>query len=73
MDVKNKGKRVRTVSPHRTRQGQMLPRHSEGKILSETENLGRQLILVDWDCGLQSHVFPTDIELLEKEEQCTST
>jgi hypothetical protein len=33
----------------------------------ETENLGRQLILVDWDAGFSVPVFPDEVEL---EEQC---
>ena len=39
-----------------------LPRESHGTILYEMENLGRQLILVNWDNGISVPVFPDEIE-----------
>ena len=37
-----------------------------GTIRSQTENLGRTLLLVEWDhTTAVSYVFPTDIELIE--------
>ena len=38
---------------------------SEGKIRYVSENLGRLLVLVDWDRGGSSVLFPDEIELLE--------
>lgn len=40
-----------------------LPRESCGTILYEMENLGRQLILVNWDNGISVPVFPDEIEI----------
>ena len=40
-----------------------LPRESHGTILYEMENLGRQLILVNWDNGIAVPVFPDEIEI----------
>jgi len=40
-----------------------LPRESRGTILYEMENLGRQLILVNWDNGISVPVFPDEIEI----------
>jgi hypothetical protein len=40
-----------------------LPRGSQGSIVYETENLGRQLILVNWDKGFSVPVFPDEIEI----------
>jgi len=40
-----------------------LPRESWGTILYEMENLGRQLILVNWDNGISVSVFPNEIEI----------
>ena len=43
-----------------------LPRGSEGTIESETENLGRHLIVVKWDKGFSVPVFPNEIEIEEQ-------
>lgn len=40
-----------------------LPRGSYGSVVSETENLGRLLILVNWDNGISVPVFPDEIEI----------
>jgi hypothetical protein len=40
-----------------------LPRESYGTILYEMENLGRQLIIVNWDSGISVPVFPDEIEI----------
>jgi hypothetical protein len=40
-----------------------LPRGSQGTVAYETENLGRQLILVNWDVGISVPVFPHEVEL----------
>jgi len=39
-----------------------LPRGSQGTIVHEMENLGRQLILVRWDTGISVPAFPDEIE-----------
>ena len=43
-----------------------LPRNSTGTVVSETENLGRHLILVNWDNGVTVPVFPDEIEFLDE-------
>jgi hypothetical protein len=38
---------------------------SEGRIRYVAENLGRLIVLVDWDRGGSSVLFPHEVELLE--------
>ena len=38
---------------------------TEGRIRYVSENLGRFLVLVDWDKGGSSVVFPEEVELLD--------
>ena len=40
-----------------------LPRGSRGTVAYEMENLGRHLILVNWDTGIAVPVFPHEVEL----------
>ena len=47
--------------------GGSIQRHSLGTIRYGLENLGRQLVLVDWDMGKATLVFPNEIELVEAE------
>jgi len=47
--------------PVRTVQGN-LPRDSQGTVLYEMDNLGRHLILVNWDTGILVPVFPNEVE-----------
>lgn len=44
--------------------GGSIGRNTLGTIRYGMENLGRSLLLVDWDCGKSTMVFPEDIELL---------
>jgi hypothetical protein len=49
---------------------------AQGTIAYEFEDLGRQLILVRWDTGVSTHVFPDEIEISdsgESTESCKST
>lgn len=39
-------------------------RHCEGRVRYGLENLGRTLLMVDWDDGKATLVFPTDVELV---------
>ena len=61
LDRTHTGWRCRTQRLIRTVKGD-LPRGSQGTIVSETENLGRQLIFVSWDTGISVPVFPDEIE-----------
>jgi hypothetical protein len=54
------GVRCSTRIPLRTVSG-LLPRGSAGTVVYEMDNLGRQLILVNWDSGFSVPVFPDEI------------
>jgi len=61
----------RTLSGNRCRIVRAVPalrgvlhRHTEGTIRYGMENLGRELVLVDWDTGEATMVFPQEIELV---------
>lgn len=58
------GKRCRSNQWVESLKGRIEPM-SEGKIRYVSENLGRLLVLVDWDGGGSSVLFPDEIELLE--------
>jgi hypothetical protein len=62
IDRTQAGVRCHTRHLVRTVKGN-LPRESYGTILYEMENLGRQLILVNWDSGISVPVFPDEIEI----------
>lgn len=62
IDRTHTGVRCYTRSLLRTVEG-VLPRGSQGTIIYEMENLGRQLILVCWDIGISVPIFPDEIEL----------
>ncbi|HKA54716.1 MAG TPA: hypothetical protein VKJ47_13740 [Candidatus Binatia bacterium] len=66
IDRTHAGWRCHTQRLIRTVKGD-LPRGSQGTIVYETENLGRQLIFVSWDTGIAVPVFPDEIEW---EAQC---
>lgn len=58
-------RRCRTTQFVRTIKGE-LARGSMGTICYEIDNLGRQLIFVNWDSGISVPVFPDEIELAEE-------
>lgn len=68
IDRSHAGRRCHTRQFVRTVKGD-LSRGSQGTVVYEIENLGRQLILVEWDAGFSVPVFPDEIEL---EEQCAA-
>jgi hypothetical protein len=51
----------------------VLPRHSQGTVRYEVDNLGRRLVFVDWDNGMEVLVFPHEIEMLAEERLRGST
>jgi hypothetical protein len=65
IDRSHTGYRCHTRYLVRTVKGD-LPRGSEGTVAYEMDNLGRQLILVNWDSGFMVPVFPNEIELDEQ-------
>jgi hypothetical protein len=66
IDRTHSGARCHTRRFVRTVKGD-LSRGSHGTIMYETENLGRQLILVEWDSGFSVPVFPDEIEFDEQQ------
>lgn len=48
--------------------GGAVHRFTVGTIRYGMENLGRELVMVDWDTGQATVVFPNDIELLTSEQ-----
>jgi hypothetical protein len=56
------GLRCATQQLVRTVEGN-LPRGSQGTLVYEIENLGRRLILVNWDNGFSVPVFPHEIDV----------
>lgn len=63
IDRTRTGKRCRTTQFVRTVEGD-LQRGAQGTIRNETENIGRILVLVDWDRGFTVPVFPNEIEII---------
>lgn len=62
IDRTHSGWRCQTRRLIRTVKGD-LPRGCHGTVVYETENLGRQLILVSWDLGISVPVFPDEIDV----------
>ena len=66
VDRSRAGARCYTVRRINTVKG-LLPRESYGTLRYEEENLGRRLVFVEWDNGMQVPVFPDEVEILEAE------
>jgi hypothetical protein len=66
IDRKRSGWRCRTTLLVRTVEGD-LRRDARGTIRYETENLGRNLVMVQWDQGFIVPVFPHEIEVFAEE------
>lgn len=62
IDRTHTGLRCHTLHLVRTVKGD-LPRGSQGAVVYEMDNLGRHLILVNWDSGISVPVFPDEIAL----------
>jgi hypothetical protein len=58
------GKRCRTSKGVVGPAGRVAPM-SEGKIRYVSDNVGRLIVLVDWDNGGSSVLFPEEVELLD--------
>ncbi len=66
IDRSRSGVRCRTLRQLDTVEG-ILPRDTYGTLCYETDNLGRRLVFVDWDNGMEVLVFPHEIVVLEEE------
>ena len=64
IDLSSEGIRCRAAREIRTNWG-MVTSSTGGTIQYEIENLGRYLILVDWDNGLSLNVSPSEIEIID--------
>jgi hypothetical protein len=62
------GQRCQATRSIRGHQGLIVAR-TQGTIEAEINNLGRHLISVRWDNGLQMYVFPDEIEVDETLEE----
>ena len=60
IDRTHTGMRCSTRVLLRTVEG-LLPRGSQGTVVYEMDNLGRHLILVNWDSGFSVPVFPNEV------------
>ena len=56
---------IRSIHGH---QG-LITANTQGTIEAEIDNLGRHLIAVHWDTGLQMYVFPDEIEIHQMMEE----
>ena len=63
LDTSSKGIRCRAAQEIRSNSG-IVTSSTEGTIQYEIENLGRNLIFVEWDSGLRLFVFPSEIEII---------
>ena len=50
----------------------LLPRETYGTLRYEEENLGRRLVFVVWDNGMNVPIFPDEVEVLETETATTA-
>jgi hypothetical protein len=62
-----KGQRCQATRSIRSHHG-LVVAHMQGTIEGEITNLGRHLIAVRWDDGVQMYVFPDEIEVGEASE-----
>ena len=52
--------------------GGAIHRFTLGTIRYAMDNLGRQLVMVDWDTGQATVVFPKDIEFVENDQSASA-
>jgi hypothetical protein len=64
IDLSSKGIRCRASREIQTNGG-IVTSYTGGTIQYEIQNLGRCLILVDWDNGLSLNVSPSEIEIID--------
>jgi hypothetical protein len=64
INLNQNGMRCRTTKEIRTHEG-LIRRFTEGTIQDVIDNLGRQLINVDWDSGITTYVFFNEIEIID--------
>ncbi len=68
IDRKRKGMRCGAKNMIRRRDVTIQPA-TQGTIIYEMENLGRRLILVQWDGGSSTYAFPDEVDITETIEE----
>jgi len=63
ISLSQNGMRCRATKEIRTHEG-LIKRFTEGTIQGVIDNLGRQLINVEWDSGITTYVFFNEIEII---------
>lgn len=66
MDTALVAMKCRSTRDIRSHRG-LIRRSTEGTIQHDIDNLGRRLISVQWDGGVTDYVFPSEIEIIDKE------
>jgi hypothetical protein len=64
INLSKSGVRCRATREIRTHEG-LIRRFTEGTIEAVIDNLGRQLINVEWDSGITTYVFFNEIEITD--------
>jgi hypothetical protein len=64
INLSQSGMRCRATREIRTHEG-LIRRFTEGTIEAVIDNLGRQLINVEWDSGITTYVFYNEIEITD--------
>ena len=64
INLSKSGIRCRATREIRTHEG-LIRRFTEGTIEAVIDNLGRQLINVEWDSGITTYVFFNEIEITD--------
>jgi len=64
INLSKSGMRCRDAREIRTHEG-LIRRFTEGTIEAVIDNLGRQLINVEWDSGITTYVFFNEIEITD--------
>jgi hypothetical protein len=64
INLSKSGVRCRATREIRTHEG-LIRRFTEGTIEAVIDNLGRQLITVEWDSGITTYVFFNEIEITD--------
>jgi hypothetical protein len=68
IDRKRKGMRCTARNMIRSREVTIQPAN-QGTIIYEIENLGRRLILVQWDGDSSTYAFPDEVDITETLEE----
>jgi hypothetical protein len=65
IDTTKRGLRCRAKQIVRAHEA-MIEADSQGTVVHEIDNLGRRMILVEWDGAGSLYVFPEEIEIVDE-------